>query len=464
MKQLLSNLLLRDHHSQQQKAQDDPNRGPGGEAVLPTHEVGILLTAHHLNDSHESLLLKLLRGTHLTNLQGMSPFQVDSCDFEGDRDFEDGIRLDTMVWGRPLLSIPKSKLVRFLEANGYQWRDDDSNTSKKYLRNRVRNELVPLLKDLVGGSDATLQRRLEHISQQSREMHEYFHRQGQEHLLRHSLSPSSESSSPLFDPVSDVFQLLPTTQKEEPQPDLESSLDLIAQHALHQWLVEQTRGRSRSKSSASAASVPYEQVRRICAQLKDHPRNRSWKLDIGENWTVVRQGDVLRVEELSSSAINEESSCPGLAKTVELNWSSATRGSSQDASSTDESRETSLVLHLPSELVALGKFRLLSAPASAVEQSSSLFQPPWRASCVSLKDFLRGQKVPLHQRPRTPLILLQETSQGEQPTLPSQVVAVQVAFRQSEWTVDARYLSGTVGTSPIRVSAQSLESSVLVGI
>jgi tRNA(Ile)-lysidine synthetase-like protein len=440
MKQLLSN-LLRDHDrlQQQQLRAIDPKEPV--EEAMPA--VGILLTAHHLNDSHESLLLKLLRGTHVTNLQGMSLLQADS-DLDGGGEFDDRTRI-ALVWGRPLLSIPKSQLVRFLKANGCEWREDASNASSKYLRNRVRNELVPLLTDLVGGSEATLQRRLEQLAQQSREMQEHFHLQGKEQL-RISLSPPSESRS-LLEPASDVFHLLATTAAEQARfhPDVESSPDLVAQHALHQWLVQTTQARSRFKSTA--ASIPYEQIQRIFAQLKNYPRNRSWRLDVGENWAVVRQGDVLRVE--ASSAATGDTSCRGLVRTVELEWSPA------KASSAGDSNETALLLHLPSAIVEHRKLRLLSAPASAVAPSSP-FCPPWRTSSVSLKDFLRGQKVPLHQRSQTPLILLEEKPVGDQPSGPFQVVAVHVASRARQWTVDARYVSDACGTSPIRVSAHSL--------
>lgn len=100
---------------------------------------GVILTAHHLDDSEESMLLKLIRGVHLTNLVGMDPVVVDSED------------MSNFIIARPMLSVRKADIVDFLESNQRTWREDESNASDKYLRNRIRNELVPLLSDMMGG-------------------------------------------------------------------------------------------------------------------------------------------------------------------------------------------------------------------------------------------------------------------------------------------------------------------------
>ena len=53
---------------------------------------------------------------------------------------------DTLLyWVRPLLIVRKQELVQTLQQNNCTWREDISNQSNKYLRNRIRNELIPLL-------------------------------------------------------------------------------------------------------------------------------------------------------------------------------------------------------------------------------------------------------------------------------------------------------------------------------
>jgi tRNA(Ile)-lysidine synthase len=51
---------------------------------------------------------------------------------------------------RPLLHARKVELIEFLKWIGREWREDASNMLPKYHRNRVRNELVPLMMELAG--------------------------------------------------------------------------------------------------------------------------------------------------------------------------------------------------------------------------------------------------------------------------------------------------------------------------
>ena len=87
-----------------------------------------IVTAHHADDQAETLLLKLLRGAHLSHFQGM--------------------RWTDPPFLRPLLSCSKQELREFLQRHNLPWREDASNTSPDYLRNRVRQELIPLLQEL----------------------------------------------------------------------------------------------------------------------------------------------------------------------------------------------------------------------------------------------------------------------------------------------------------------------------
>ena len=90
------------------------------------------------------MLLKFLRGTHISNLCGLEPIQIESQSKKPAK------------FAKPMLNIRKREIVGFLKKQGLSWREDASNASDKYLRNRVRNELIPLMADLVG-SDKILQ-------------------------------------------------------------------------------------------------------------------------------------------------------------------------------------------------------------------------------------------------------------------------------------------------------------------
>ena len=107
-----------------------------------------MLTAHHRDDADETVLLKLLRGAHLTNLAGMEA-RSDGFDLEG-RNASKGV----VYFAKPMLEVRKKDAVDYLAKNSLEWREDESNQSDEYKRNRVRNELMPLLRELAGGEHA----------------------------------------------------------------------------------------------------------------------------------------------------------------------------------------------------------------------------------------------------------------------------------------------------------------------
>jgi tRNA(Ile)-lysidine synthase len=84
-----------------------------------------IATAHTMNDVAETLLLNLIRGS---GSRGLSPFQR---------------ALPSLT--RPFVYFQKSDIERFLALEGIPFRIDRSNQSKRFTRNRVRHELLPLL-------------------------------------------------------------------------------------------------------------------------------------------------------------------------------------------------------------------------------------------------------------------------------------------------------------------------------
>ncbi len=87
-----------------------------------------LLTAHHLDDQVETMFFRLARGSGLKGLSSMSVQKI-----------VDGVRLL-----RPLLSIPKARLVATLEAVKQEWLDDLSNRNSLYTRVHIRQQLAQI--------------------------------------------------------------------------------------------------------------------------------------------------------------------------------------------------------------------------------------------------------------------------------------------------------------------------------
>lgn len=86
-----------------------------------------IVLGHTADDQAETVLLNLVRGAGLSGLRGMRPVR------------------DRLL--RPLLGVKRAELRRMLEKEGLGFRTDSSNLSLKYRRNRMRQEVLPLLAD-----------------------------------------------------------------------------------------------------------------------------------------------------------------------------------------------------------------------------------------------------------------------------------------------------------------------------
>ena len=115
---------------------------------------GAILTAHHRDDADETIILKLLRGSHLTNLSGMDArsdgFDLNTVDSHQSLQQPPSLG----YFAKPMLNVRKKDAVEHLTSNALEWREDESNSSNKYKRNKVRNELMPLLSEIAGGEQA----------------------------------------------------------------------------------------------------------------------------------------------------------------------------------------------------------------------------------------------------------------------------------------------------------------------
>ena len=104
-----------------------------------------VLTAHHLDDNVETFLINFTRGTGLEGLTGI-PAQNGNII-------------------RPLLPFSREEIENYALENKIQWREDSSNASDKYFRNKLRHDIVPTLKELNTGFLDSFQNTLHHLQQ-----------------------------------------------------------------------------------------------------------------------------------------------------------------------------------------------------------------------------------------------------------------------------------------------------------
>ena len=88
----------------------------------------LILTAHHLDDNIETLLMNFFKGTGVAGLHGILPRQGKII--------------------RPLLFAKKEEIKTFASDAGLQWVEDSSNTSDKYSRNFLRHQIIPLVEKI----------------------------------------------------------------------------------------------------------------------------------------------------------------------------------------------------------------------------------------------------------------------------------------------------------------------------
>lgn len=101
---------------------------------------GLLLLAHHADDQAETILWNLVRGS--LGCRGMS--EIQAIKMAG----------RTMTIIRPLLGVRKVELAEWMNGQDFNWREDATNKVNDVVRNRLRNEALPLL-DAIANRDVT---------------------------------------------------------------------------------------------------------------------------------------------------------------------------------------------------------------------------------------------------------------------------------------------------------------------
>ncbi len=150
-------------------------------AALRGLAVDVVATAHTLDDQAETVVMKMLRGAWTEGLGGISPvveggggadniqgsLHSDRKSAVSGRDdrVEVGSREHKAEVGprvvRPMLGVRRSEVEAFLLERGQGWREDSSNGDVSLMRNRVRRELMPVLRGFNPGVDGLLARMAE---------------------------------------------------------------------------------------------------------------------------------------------------------------------------------------------------------------------------------------------------------------------------------------------------------------
>ncbi len=114
--------------------------------ILNQEKFDYIVTAHHADDVAETFLINLSRGTGLDGLTGI-PAQNGNII-------------------RPMLPFSRTEIEMYVSENNLLWREDSSNASDKYVRNKIRHHIIPVFKEINDSFLQSFQNTLDHLNQE----------------------------------------------------------------------------------------------------------------------------------------------------------------------------------------------------------------------------------------------------------------------------------------------------------
>jgi tRNA(Ile)-lysidine synthase len=199
------------------------------EQLAQEHNANAIALGHHADDQLETFFIRLMRGSTTHGL---------ACIKERDG-----------LYYRPLLNTKKSDILKWLKTNKKEYLEDPTNNSDLYLRNRIRNTVLPAFKACDNRSEDNFARTLEHIKNAERFLQEHT-----KTMYEQLLDEKKELNLKQF------FRLDPYLQKR------------ILQH----WLVQ-------NKATHTLTDALLQEILRF---LKS-PRGGSHQL--GQNWKILKK-------------------------------------------------------------------------------------------------------------------------------------------------------------------------------
>ncbi|MBP1616532.1 MAG: tilS [Bacteroidetes bacterium] len=154
--------------------------------LLKELNISHLAIAHHQDDSVETVLLNLIRGTGIKGLKGISP------------------KSENII--RPLLCLTKKEINEYAEKNDLKYVDDSSNGETIYQRNKIRLEILPLMQQINPSVKDTINRMSQHLSQVEHIYANFIQEEKERVMLNNHISISELNKS--IEPEALIFEIL----------------------------------------------------------------------------------------------------------------------------------------------------------------------------------------------------------------------------------------------------------------
>ena len=158
--------------------------------IIEQNSFDYVLTAHHADDNLETFLINLTRGSGLDGFTGIPEINGNIV--------------------RPLLKFSRETILTYVKDNNINWREDKSNASTKYIRNKIRHKILPVLKEINPSLLETFAKTTDHLKESQQIVEDRIEKIALDVLCveQNSIKINIEKISQLSKPKAYLYQLL----------------------------------------------------------------------------------------------------------------------------------------------------------------------------------------------------------------------------------------------------------------
>ncbi len=304
---------------------------------------GLVATAHTRADQVETVLMRIFRGTGVDGLTGIPAKRSG-------------------IFIRPLLECDREEILDYLRSRRLRWFDDPTNSSKAYLRNRIRHELLPAIRRIANPSVGRA-------------------------ILRLSRAASRDC---------DLLGKMAVTLQQSSLDTGRTALPVDVLTNLHDAVLSRVVLRMLRGLSGVGANLEQDHVERIIAMLRTSERSADWSLDLpGDVFCRVQQGlfSFQPRRPGAASMFKAELSGPGEV----ILMPTGSRIELRFQSDWDPSEASHLAAFFDGNQIDFPLIVRSPSPGDRIDV--------WGGSTRKVSRVLQDAKIPRHMRPGIPLLV-----------------------------------------------------------
>jgi len=261
--------------------------------LIASGTVDRVATGHTRSDQAETVLYRILRGSGLTGLSGILP-----------------VTNEGLV--RPLLEIDRPEIEAWLREHGIAWREDETNQDRSFARNRLRHEILPLLRDAF---NPQLDAALSNLAALARDEEAYWDSE--------LATPQPPTPNPVILSVNDL-----TGPPARPRRLVRRAVAAILGRSIDFAHVERVLDMARSQNGHDRFQAPgldvcrsFDWIRLACAgAAPDDNSDFSFTVEIPASVELPGSGARITLQVLEKEAAKQRTTQPCATVVNELDW------------------------------------------------------------------------------------------------------------------------------------------------